>query len=1071
MLPWVEYTIATDSQRTLDELYERYEGIQAYSSHALVDFRGIVATEAFQGRQFDVVVAVDTGLSKFKANEVLANMKGLLKPQGKVCIVEANNPGLHLSLAAGISRTHGMRSANDQTDEGWRSAFRDHAFEVEIHMHDFEHRLPQQLCMTIASGASEPEVSLPPEITLLEATHPSPQAVVIAGRLAAMLAESGDVLVKRQCWNPSTTSTLHGGSYISLLELDQPFLYDLSKNEFEMMQRLLLDSRDLLWVNGTGGPSDALVAGMFRSVRNEIPGIRLRALQVDLVSAFATTAALIYKVAGYKHPDEEFRVIGGVVNSCRIEEAPSLNESVAALAPRQKHEVRMMLRTELPVPVKLAVHNPGMLDSLYYEPDHLPGTPLESGQVEINVQASGMNFREVMYALGLLPDTKMGFDCAGYVHRVAADVRKFKIGDRVVALHHGAHRTMHRVPACLCNLIPEAMSFEQASTIPLVHCTAWYGLAKLAQARPGQSILIHAAAGGVGQAAIMLAQHFKLEIFATVGSEEKATLLKRRYDIPEDHIFNSRDLSFAKGIKRITNGHGVDVILNSLSGEALRQTWHCIAPFGTFLEIGLKDTLGNSRLDMAPFRQDITFSFFDINHLATEKPELMSTVLTNVFDLFARGILQPVSPLTAYPASEVESAFRQMQTGKHLGKITISYSDNGVLPVAGFSAHTVSLDDSGAYLLVGGLGGAGRSLAMLLARLGAKRLCILSRSGARSPHAAKQSQKLAALGVRAVVYECDVADATSLRRSLQRCTAELGPVRGVIQGAMSLHDNLFETTTHEQWTESLKPKVQGTWNLHEILPKDIDFFVILSSFAGVFGNRGQSSYAAANAYQDALAHHRRGLGLRAVAIDLGILRDVGVLAEIGITENLRQWEEPFGIREFELHALVERAIASQLSSDDSVPAQLLTGMASAGEALAAKIDMPFYLGDPRFCILARTGLSGHASDSSSGPRSDTIQSRLSASLSLAEATEVVVEAIVSRLATMLQTLSSEIDKARPLHTYGLDSLVAVELGHWVHKELQSNASVFDLMSSAPITALGEKIALRSSALPPGLRSP
>src|ERR1700761_253702 len=232
-----------------------------------------------------------------------------------------------------------------------------------------------------------------------------------------------------------------------------------------------------------------------------------------------------------------------------------------------------------------------------------------------------------MVAMGQIPDSLLGFEGAGIVRRVAEDVTNVKPGDRVCFLAHGAHRTVHRIRAEYAVPVPPEISFEDAAGLLLAHATAWYGLHKVAHVEKGQTILIHAAAGGVGQAAIMLAQHIGLEIYATVGSDDKRKLIQTEYGISDDHIFNSRDTSFAQAIMRATGGVGVDIVLNSLSGESLRQSWTCIAPFGTFIEIGMKDILGNTRLDMRPFSRDATFSFINLNHLERDRPEIMSEVL------------------------------------------------------------------------------------------------------------------------------------------------------------------------------------------------------------------------------------------------------------------------------------------------------------------------------------------------------------------------------------------------------------------------------------------------------------
>ena len=386
-----------------------------------------------------------------------------------------------------------------------------------------------------------------------------------------------------------------------------------------------------------------------------------------------------------------------------------------------------------------------------------------------------------MAAMGQIPDSKLGFDAAGLVRRVGSAVTKFKVGDKVAMCSHGAHRTLHRGPEGFCASIPGGMSFEQAASVPVIHGTAWNALVRLARVQKGQSILIHAAAGGVGQAAIQIARHFELEIFATVSSETKRQLLRDNYGIPDDHIFNSRALSFVKGIKRMTNGRGVDVVLNSLSGEALRQTWHCIAPFGYFIEIGLRDILANTGLDMAPFKQDATFTFFNLNHLERSRPDILATIIEGAFDFFRRGISRPVEPIISYPICKVESALRLMQAGKYMGKLVFTWGDDDVVPVIQPPKSSLKLDPGGVYVLVGGLGGLGRSLSMKLVQLGARKLCFFSRSGAKSAAAKELVHDLEQLNVQVQALVCDVADDNAVAASIAKCSQELGTIRGIFQ--------------------------------------------------------------------------------------------------------------------------------------------------------------------------------------------------------------------------------------------------------------------------------------------------
>jgi len=668
-----------------------------------------------------------------------------------------------------------------------------------------------------------------------------------------------------------------------------------------------------------------------------------------------------------------------------------------------------------------------------------------------------------MTAMGQIPDSTIGVDAAGIISRVGSAVTKFKSGDRVAFFAQGAHSTHPRTRADNCALIPDNMSLEEAASVPTIHGTAWYALVRLARVQPGQSLLVHAAAGGVGQAAIQIAKHFGMEIFATVSNETKRHLIRETYGVPDDHIFNSRDLSFAKGIKRMTNGRGVDVILNSLSGEALRQTWHCIAPFGYFVEIGLRDILNNTGLEMAPFKQDATFTFLNLAHVQRSRPDLMAAIVEGTFDFIRQGISSPVKPITTYPISDVERAFRLMQAGKHLGKLVLTWGEDDVVPVLGRQQTTLALDPLGVYVLVGGLGGLGRSLSERLVELGARKLCFLSRSGVNSDAATDLVRSLQNQAVQVLVLKCDISLERAVTSALASVSQQLGPVRGVLQGAMVLRDTLFVNMTHQQWIEATRPKIQGSWYLHKHLP-DVDFFVILSSAVATFGNRGQSNYSAAGAYQDQLAYYRRSLGMHATTVDLGIMRDVGVLAETGITDNLRDWEQPYGIRKPEFHALMEIAIDGDIKG--AGPAQIITGLATGGSAVVSGIDAPYYLENAKFGIMALTGMRSASGDSNAGSDGSIVptHARVAQAETLEDATLAVVGALVRQIARMLQMPTDEIDTGRFLHNYGIDSLLAIEVVNWALKDVKSTVNVFDVLSSIPMISLASKIAAKSSVL-------
>ncbi|KAI0402410.1 putative polyketide synthase [Xylaria palmicola] len=1052
-----------------DELQDKSKTVSNVSLKKL-DFGRDNDADIIEG-QYDLLVATEDSLRTFAPDvpEAVVGMCRALREHGTLCVLATHSfltsvrpvlansnmenttyPTADAGSGLIIAKKRSITTTN-RTSNGFTNGV----------VNGFSNGITNGHTNRITNGVAGNERT---QITIVQAAKPTGAATALAARLATTLEEH-DFETCKFSWG-SDVSALAGKSCISLLEFQKPLLRDLAEEDFASVKSLLLESEELFWVTALDEPSAAMIDGLTRVVRNETPGLKVRVFHADEplslslpVEYLADKMAKAFLSTG---PDNEFQVRDGLLHVCRVGEDAELNQEINGLLPGAAKIASSLPLGEVRDPVKLCVQSPGMLSSVCLEPDDSAKLDLEPDFVEIQTKATGINFREIMVAMGQMADTALGLDAAGVICRVGSAVTKFKPGDKVIMYGYGAHRNMHRSRADFCTLIPEGMSFEQGASIPTVHATAWNALVRVAKVQKGQSILIHAAAGGVGQVAVQIAMHCGLEVFATVSSEAKRKLIRDQYGVLDDHIFNSRDLGFVKGIKRMTSGRGVDVVLNSLAGETLRQTWHCIAPFGHFIEIGIRDILDNTGLDMRPFMQDATFTFFNLRHVDESRPDLMATILEGAYDLVRRGITRPVEPVTTFPVSDVEGAMRLMQTGKHLGKIALSWGEDCVVPVLQWGVRAPSLSVDGVYLLVGGLGGLGRSVAHKLVELGARRLCFLSRAGAQSAMAQDLVRKLEQQQVKVAVYKCDVGNERSVVSAIQDCTHKLGRIRGVFQCAMVLRDGLFANMTHRQWIESTRPKVQGSWNLHTHLPDNLDFFITLSSFTGVFGSRGQSNYSAAGTYEDALAHYRRARGRHAITIDLGLMRDIGVLAETGMTDAFREWEKPYGIRENEFLALIERVIDRDMAGTASP--QVVTGLATGGSARLAGISAPYYLDDARFSIMARDGLRDSTSVAS-GNTDAPAHTLVGRAKTLQEAAGSVLEALLRQVAKMLQTDTTEINTDRFLHSFGIDSLVAIEIVNWVKREAKATITVFDVLAAIPISTLCSQIAVKSMALP------
>lgn len=309
---------------------------------------------------------------------------------------------------------------------------------------------------------------------------------------------------------------------------------------------------------------------------------------------------------------------------------------------------------------------------------------LDLDTVEVEPRAFGLNFRDVMVSMGQLNSELMGFECAGFVTRVgrSAAEQGFKSGDRVAMLLRGFYGNLTKAHWTSVAKIPANMSFEIAASLPVSFCTAYLSLYNTAMLRKGETILIHAATGAFGQAAVILAKHLGAEIFVTVGTEAKRDFVIKTYGIAPDHIFNSRDISFAAGILAATQGRGVDVVLNSLAGQLLQESFNCVAPFGRFLEIGKRDLEQNSHLAMGSFTRSISFTSIDLLTFSEFKPYEINEVFKNVIRLYEEGVIVPVDPITVYSVTEIEKTFRLMQAGKHMGKIVITMAPDDLVPVS-----------------------------------------------------------------------------------------------------------------------------------------------------------------------------------------------------------------------------------------------------------------------------------------------------------------------------------------------------------------------------------------------------
>jgi NADPH:quinone reductase-like Zn-dependent oxidoreductase/NADP-dependent 3-hydroxy acid dehydrogenase YdfG/acyl carrier protein len=626
---------------------------------------------------------------------------------------------------------------------------------------------------------------------------------------------------------------------------------------------------------------------------------------------------------------------------------------------------------------------------------------------------------------------------AGVVLSVGPESKGFAPGDAVVGFAPYSFGDRVITQDSALSPVPRGVSFEAAATIPSTFFTSYYSLHHLARLQEGEKVLIHGAAGGVGLAAIQVAKWCGAEIFVTAGSEEKRDFLRL---LGVDHIFDSRNLDFADQIMRLTGGQGVDVVLNSLAGEAINRNLRVLKPFGRFLELGKRDFYENTRVGLRPFRNNLSYFGIDADQLMSERPDLTQRLFTEVLALFEQGVLHPL-PYRAFDASEIVDAFRYMQQSKHIGKIVVTYGSGiqGAHTPARVDTRRLELPADAAYLVTGGLSGFGLRTAEWLADRGARHLVLLSRRGPGSDEAQTVVSRLERRGIDVRAVACDVTDRSALSSVLQDMARSDAPLRGIVHAAMVIEDGLIRDMTPAQVRRVLAPKVLGAQHLHELTRSmPLDFFVMYSSATTLFGNPGQGNYVAANFALEALARLRRAQGLPATCVGWGAIEDVGYLAR---NHQIKE-------------ALQSRMGGVALQSSAALDA--LEGMLIADRSDLGVLDLewralsrflPSAL-SPKFGELARTGSEGESEEEGTGDLR-----RLLMSLPEAELNATVVDLLKVEIGEILRIAPEKIDPAVSMQSMGLDSLMGVELAVAVETRFGLRLPVMALSDSPTVEKL------------------
>ena len=778
--------------------------------------------------------------------------------------------------------------------------------------------------------------------------------------------------------------------------------------------------------NNAVAVAQGAVIGLMRVVANEHPNFTCRGIDLP-PAASAADAMLLWNELQQRDAEREIAFRGEARYGRRINRGLQSREQLLDSA----------------VPLRLESRERGLLDALRLVPFALP--PCGAGEVVIEVRAAGMNFRDVLKALALYPaetaDARIfGDEVAGIVKAVGSGVTHVKVGDRVFGLAVFGLATHSMARAGDVRVMPDGLSFEEAATLPVVFMTSWHALKTVANLQAGERVLVHAGAGGVGMAAIQIAHHLGAEVIASAGSPAKRALLET---LGAKHVIDSRRGDFAEAVMEITNGKGVDVVLNALAAEAIPMGLSCLAQFGRFIEIGKRDIYMNSRIPLWPLRKNASFHVVAMDAIFSGDEERTRALLEKIAVLVEQDALHPL-PYRSFPACRIDVAFRLMAQGKHTGKVIVSFPEPFVARRGEPLAPAFEVKPDGAYLITGGFGGFGKVLAEWLVDLGARHLVLSSRSGATTPEAETFLAKLRARGVDVQVVRADAGSPEDVTRLLAKISAAKYPLKGVFHLAMVIDDAPLAMLTRERMRTVLAPKAHGAWLLHEgTRSMALDCFVMFSSVSSIFGNPAQANYAAANAFLDSLAHHRHALGLPALVINWGALGGEGYVAR---NERVAEY--------------LARQGTTALSPGEVV--FLLESFLNAGttQAMSLRVDWSkwrsSFRGSQESPLLERIFAAGVEGPETSGAKSDW---RLKIeSAAPGDRTEVIAQAVRDVVGSVLRVKPEGLRYDQPLTDLGLDSLMAVEIENSIESSIGVALPPASLMRARTIGQIAALIA-------------
>lgn len=654
--------------------------------------------QGFEPDTYDVIIAANVIHATASVDRTLSNCLKMLKKGGKLILYEATNPdtirwGFFWGLLSGwwLSSEPHRRWGPLMSAPQWDMHLKRAGFSgVDLEFADYASK---------ANHLHGVLVSTKPDDNARSASRALPDTLVVFNETSQLQTDvMSEILEKMPTAQSISLSNLSGAQFSSKLviflgELDSPLLDRLDEATFAALQKMTTTLKSLVWLTGGGGaspshPDREIVTGFARVIRQENPTLNFITLAIDEIRSAAAAAAAVLRTIdsalgkqtrSSKSPDNTFWESKGVIHIPRLVEASDMNIALARKTTGQTAVPRRFGGEEA---LRLQVGSPGQLDTLRFARDAAHDAPLQDGEVEFKVAAAGLDELDLMIALGQHAGDNLGREGAGTVTRTGTNTSRFAVGDRVCGLARGTLGTFARTRQTSLARVPPGMSTACAAGFTTAYATAYAALVDAAAIQPRETVLVHEAAGAVGQACVQLARMRGAEVIAAVGPAAERELLVRAYGLPLHHILSKREISLARGVRNLTGGRGADVAVDTLAGDAFRATWECMAPFGRFVEVGRTSAHSSARLDMSLFKNCVRFQCVDISLIESSNPPRFANIMQNLMTLVEAGKIGALEPIQEFAFGNMQEGFRLLESGEHSGKIILVPGEEDEVPVS-----------------------------------------------------------------------------------------------------------------------------------------------------------------------------------------------------------------------------------------------------------------------------------------------------------------------------------------------------------------------------------------------------